>query len=70
MLTPRATTQAALDNLISMLEAGVLSSSHNGKTVTFANAQELRDRIVLLQSLGATGADRVAVIKVRRRYEG
>jgi hypothetical protein len=65
MLTPRAATQAEIDHLVTMLASGVLSSSHNGKTTSFANADEIRKRIDYLQALTATTTEarRVTLIK-------
>lgn len=69
MLTPRSATQAELDNLITMAASGVLSSTHNGKTVSFANMAELRERIDYLVGLNATTADRPRVTYARRRAD-
>lgn len=66
MLTPRAVTQAELDHLVTMLASNVLSSSHNGKTLSFGNKQEIVDRIHALQLLSASSTDSPRVTYIKR----
>lgn len=70
MLTPTPATQAEIDALATMLRSGVLSASHNGKTMTFRSLAEVQVALDAAILSTGTSADVIRVIKMRRRYEG
>lgn len=58
---------AMLTTLQTMLANGLLSSSHNGKTLTFASFDELRQRIEWIERRLATATQRPTVVYIQRR---
>lgn len=67
-MTDLATLQAQLDALKRAYRSGVRSLAHDGKTVTYATAEEMRAAMASLQSEMGTATPIVGVVRSSKGY--